>query len=198
MFLYNRDITINHCNLLYLLFFIGGNKLNTNYINVVENIKSQIRNSQHRAILNANKELVILYWNIGKIIDEHSEWGNKFLNNLASEIRLEFPTSKGFSARNLWNMIKFYRVFRSFEIVQTLAAQIPWSHNVEILRVDSPDKRIWYIERTIENGWSKNVLVHQINTKLYERQNNNDKISNFSKLLSSPQKEMAIETHKDP
>ena len=68
--------------------------IDKSYVMVVENIKEQIRIAQHRAILNANKEMIILYWNIGKIINEHSEWGNKFLNNLSFEINNEFPSSK--------------------------------------------------------------------------------------------------------
>lgn len=96
-----------------------------NYLLVIDNIKKQIKSSQHKAVLNANKELILLYWNIGKLINEHSEWGNKFLNNLSSEINNEFPSSKGFSVRNLQNIVKFYREYPEIEIVQMVAAQIP-------------------------------------------------------------------------
>ena len=82
--------------------------IDKSYVTVVENIKNQIRNAQHKSILNANKEMLILYWNIGKIIDENSTWGSKFLRNLSSEILKEFPSSKGFSVSNLKNMTKFY------------------------------------------------------------------------------------------
>lgn len=105
-----------------------------------------------------------------KIINEHSEWGNKFLNNLSFEINNEFPSSKGFSVRNLQNMAKFYREYPKIEFVQTVTAQIPWNHNLEILRVKSQEQRLWYINKTIENGWSVNILAHQIDTNLYERQ----------------------------
>lgn len=158
---------------------------NNDYVNVVEKIKKQIRSAQHRAILNANKEMLILYWNIGKLINEHSEWGNKFLKNLSSEINNEFPSSKGFSVRNLQNMVKFYREYPEIEIVQTVAAQIPWSHNLEILRVKSKEKRLWYINKTIENGWSVNVLAHQIDTNLYARQIEQKKVANFETKLPS-------------
>ena len=168
------------------------------YVTIIEDIKNQIRNAQHKAILNANKEMLILYWNIGKIINEHSEWGNKFLNNLSSEILNEFPTSKGFSVRNLQNMVKFYREYCDVEIVQTVAAQIPWSHNLEILKVKSKEQRLWYINKTIENGWSKNILAHQIDTNLYARQIEQKKISNFSTNLPTLQSELALETMKDP
>lgn len=172
--------------------------IDKSYVNVVESIKEQIRSAQHRAILNANKEMLILYWNIGKLINEYSEWGNKFLNNLSSEIKNEFPSSQGFSVRNLQNMVKFYREYPNVEIVQTTAAQIPWSHNLEILRVKSQEQRIWYINKTIENGWSKKVLSHQIDTNLYARQTEQKKVSNFLTKLPSPQSELALETLKDP
>ena len=80
----------------------------TSYVSVVENIKEQIRCAQHKAILNANKEMLILYWNIGKVINENSTWGNKFLRNLSLEITNEFPAAKGFSVRNLKNMSRFF------------------------------------------------------------------------------------------
>lgn len=169
-----------------------------NYVIVVENIKNQIRSAQHKAILNANKEMLILYWNVGKVIDENSEWGNKFLRNLSKDIINEFPSAKGFSVSNLKNMVKFYREYSDVEIGQTPSVQIPWSHNLEILRVKSKEQRLWYINKTIENGWSVNVLAHQIDTNLYARQIEKKKVSNFLSKLPSPQSELAIETMKDP
>ena len=168
------------------------------YVTIVEDIKDQIRSAQHKAILNANKEMLILYWNIGKVINENSEWGNKFLRNLSSEISSEFPTAKGFSVSNLKNMVRFYREYSDVEIGQTPSVQIPWSHNLEISRVKSQEERLWYISKTIENGWSVNVLAHQINTNLYARQIEQKKVSNFPTKLPSPQSELALETMKDP
>ena len=113
--------------------------IDKSYIAVVEDTKEQIRSAQHRAILNANKEMIILYWNIGKVITENSTWGSKFLRNLSNEIISEFPFSKGFSVSNLKNMAKFYREYCDVEIGQTPSVQIPWSHNLEILRVQSKE-----------------------------------------------------------
>ena len=172
--------------------------IDKNYVMVVESIKEQIRSTQHKAILNANKEMLILYWNIGKVINENSTWGSKFLRNLSKEITSEFPSTKGFSVRNLKNMARFYREYPEIEIVQSVTAQITWTHNIEILRVESKEQRLWYINKTIENGWSVNVLAHQINTNLYERQIKQKKISNFKNKLPSPQSELALETMKDP
>ena len=172
--------------------------IDKHYVSVVESIKEQIRSAKHKAILNANKEMLILYWNIGRIINEHSTWGSKFLRNLSDEIKNEFPSAKGFSVRNLQNMVKFFRQYPEIEIVQTVAAQIPWSQNLEILRVNSQEQRLWYINKTIENGWSVNVLAHQIDTNLYARQKEQKKVSNFATKLPSPQSELAQETIKDP
>ena len=91
--------------------------IDKSYVMVVESIKEQIRSAQHKAILNANKEMLILYWNIGKVINENSTWGSKFLNKLSSEITSEFPSTKGFSVRNLKNMARFYREYPEIEIV---------------------------------------------------------------------------------
>ena len=172
--------------------------LDKNYVSVFENIKEQIRMAQHKALLNANREMIYLYWNIGKIIDANSEWGNKFVDNLSKDIRREFPSSKGFSTRNLKSMVRFYREYQEVEFVQTVAAQIPWSHNLEILRVKSKEERLWYIEKTIENGWSKNILAHQTDTNLYMRQVENKKISNLHNRLEVSQSELILETMKDP
>jgi len=172
--------------------------LDMRYVTVVESIKEQIRCAKHKAILNANKELIILYWNIGKVINENSTWGSKFLRNLSSDIIREFPSSKGFSVSNLKNMAKFYREYSEVEIGQTPSVQIPWSHNLEILRVKSKEQRLWYINKTIENGWSVNVLTHQIDTNLYARQKEQKKVTNFELKLPSPQSELALQTMKDP
>ena len=172
--------------------------IDKHYVTVVESIKEQIRCAKHKAILNANKEMLILYWNIGKIINEHSTWGSKFLKNLSEEIKNEFPSFKGFSVSNLKNMVRFYREYSNVEIGQSVTVQITWTHNIEVLRVKSQEQRLWYINKTIENGWSVNVLAHQIDTNLYLRQKEQKKVSNFASKLPSPQSELAQETIKDP
>ena len=172
--------------------------IDKHYVSVVESIKEQIRSAKHKAILNANKEMLILYWNIGRIINEHSTWGSKFLRNLSDEIKNEFPSAKGFSVSNLKNMARFYREYSNDEIGQSVTSQITWTHNIEVLRVESKEQRLWYINKTIENGWSVNVLAHQIDTNLYARQKEQKKVSNFKAKLPSPQSELAQETLKDP
>lgn len=103
--------------------------LDKSYVTIVESIKEQIRCAKHKAILNVNKEMLILYWNIGKIINENSTWGSKFLKNLSLEIKREFPLTKGFSVSNLKNMARFYREYSDVEIGQSVTGQITWTHN---------------------------------------------------------------------
>ena len=95
-------------------------------------------------------------------------------------------------------MVRFYREYPDNEFGQTLSAQITQSHNLEILRVESKEQRLWYVNKTIENVWSVNVLAHQIDTNLYSRQIEKKKVSNFPTILPSPQNELALETIKDP
>ncbi len=172
---------------------------NNEYLNLVQSIKSEIHNAQYKATLSANKELIMLYYNIGKIINEHKSWGNKFIDNLAADLRIAFPNVKGYSVRNLKYMSKFAATYQDSEFVQTVSAQIPWSHNIAILdKVKNSEQRTWYIKETIKNGWSRNVLIHQIESCLFERQVLAEKVSNFEKRLPTQQSELAIQTMKDP
>lgn len=133
------------------------------------------------------------------MISERKAWGNKFIENLAADIRREFPGSKGYSVCSLKYMAKFARTYPNREFVQTLSAQVSWSHNIAILdKVKGPEERIWYIQKTIENGWSHNVLIHQVKSGLYQRQALADKVSNFKNRLSSPQSELAGQAMKAP
>ena len=169
------------------------------YLSIIENIKSKIGNAQFKAAVSVNRELVMLYYNIGLIINENKSWGNKFIENLARDIKLAFPNSTGYSVRNLKYMAKFAEEYPNSEFVQTVSAQIPWSHNCLIMdKIKDTDIRVWYINKTIENGWSHSVLTHQIESSLYERQAIAEKISNFENRLPAPQSELAIQTMKDP
>jgi len=97
----------------------------------------------------------------------------RFVDNIAKEIKSEFPELKGFSLRNLKYMRKFAEEYGDIQFVQEVLAQITWYHNITLLdKVKERDKRIWYVNKTIENGWSRNTLVHQLESNLYDRQNN--------------------------
>ncbi len=172
---------------------------NSDYLGIIDDIKNQIHIARHKAVLGANKELICLYWNIGKIINDNSSWGNKFIENLARDIKLEFPSVTGYSVRNLKYMAKFQSEYADFQIVQTLSAQLTWSHNTTLLdKIKDKNIRTWYAKKCIENGWSINVLTHQIELNLYERQVLSGKVQNFSDILPSPQSELAMQTMKDP
>jgi predicted nuclease of restriction endonuclease-like (RecB) superfamily len=141
--------------------------LDNKYFEIIHNIKQQIKTAQYRAVLSANRELTMLYWNIGRIINEKAVWGNKFVENLAKEIKIEFPNATGYSVRNLKYMAKFAKIFSDFEFVQATLAQITWYHHIALMdKVKDVNQYEWYLNKTIENGWTRDVLYHQIETDL--------------------------------
>jgi len=172
------------------------------YATVLEELKTKIRQAQHKAILSANKELILLYWDIGSTIlkqQKSQRWGAKVIDRLSRDLTGSFPDMKGFSPRNLKYMRKFAGTYPDRSIVQQLVAQIPWGHNVRLLDyVKDYNERIWYITQVIKNSWSRNVLVHQIESGLYQRQKDTCKITNFKRTLPSPQSDLAQQTIKDP
>lgn len=174
--------------------------MNSNeYLETIETIKQEIRLAQYQATVSVNRELLLLYHSIGEVINAHKTWGSKFIENLSADIKLSFPDAKGYSVRNLKYMAKFALLYPDKQFVQTVSAQIPWSHNVAIMdKVSDPEQRLWYITKTAENGWSHSVLVHQIESGLYQRQVIAEKISNFERRLPAPQSELAVQTMKDP
>ena len=172
---------------------------NAEYMQIIDDIRLKIRVAQHKAVLSANSELILLYWNIGTVINEHSVWGNKFVENLSRDIKFDFPNATGYSIRNLKYMAKFAKLFPNVQIVQAPLAQITWYHNLALMdKVKDTQSYLWYASKVIENGWSRNTLVHQIEYKLYERQVITEKITNFDKRLPSPQGELAEQMLKDP
>lgn len=163
-------------------------------------IKAQVSKAQVRAGLAVNRELVLLYWSIGRQILERQQregWGAKVIDRLAQDLGRAFPGIKGFSSRNLKYMRAFAEAWPDEAIVQQLAAQIPWFHNCVLLdKVAGPAEREWYIRATIQHGWSRNVLVHQMESGLYQRQGK--AITNFDRALPAPQSELAHQVLKDP
>ncbi len=168
-------------------------------LTTIEQVKREIKSAQYRAALHINADLVLLYHSIGCVINEHKEWGNKFIDNLAADLHIEFPDSKGYSVRNLKYMAKFALTYPDREFVQQAVAQIPWGHNIVLLdKISDPDEKIWYGEECQKNGWSRSVLVHQIESRLYQRQVLAEKVSNFESRLPAPHSELAVQTMKDP
>ena len=169
------------------------------YLKTVEQVKQEIRTAQYRAAIQVNCELLRLYHAIGTVINAHKVWGSRFVENLAADIKLSFPAMKGYSVRNLKYMATFAARFSSDEIVQAPLAQITWYHHITLMdKTKEPTEHIWYAEQAAKNGWSRNVLVHQLESGLYQRQALTEKVSNFELRLPSPQSELAIQTMKDP
>jgi len=163
-------------------------------------LKDRIRTAQLRAAISVNRELVLLYWQIGRDIlarQKQHGWGAKVIDRLAADLRREFSGMEGFSPRNLKYMRAFAQAWPDEPIVQQAAAQIPWFHNCVLLdKVKDQSKREWYVRQTIENGWSRNVLVHWIDSDLYERQGKAS--TNFARSMPRLQSDLARELLKDP
>jgi len=170
------------------------------YYDFLRELKGRILQAQVRAVISVNRELVLLYWQIGRDIlnrQQQRGWGAKVIDNIAADLQKAFPEMKGFSPRNLKYMRSFSEAYPDEQFVQQVVAQIPWGHNLRILdAVKVPVEREWYIRQTIEQGWSRNVLVHQIESGLYRRQGKAD--TNFSRTLPNPQSELAQQLLKDP
>ncbi|MFN4253964.1 MAG: YhcG family protein [Saprospiraceae bacterium] len=167
----------------------------------LENIKSSIRSAQIKAAVSVNSELIGLYWELGKMIAERQEkahWGDAIVEQLAADLKHEFPEMSGFSKMNLFYMRRLFLFYRgASEFVLQLVKQIPWGHNQLILRKsDSIEAAQFYLEATQRNGWSRAILELQIENGLHLRQG--AAISNFEKTLPKPQSELAQQTLKDP
>jgi len=170
------------------------------YDTLLNGLKERIRQAQVKAGLAVNQELISLYWEIGTdILTQESQqgWGAKVVENLAKDLKSAFPEMKGFSARNLRYMKVFAETYPDPAILQAAPAKITWYHNCTLLdKVKDAQERQWYMLQTVENGWSRDVLVHQIESMLYQRQGK--AITNFKATLPEPQSELARQILKDP
>lgn len=175
------------------------------YASTLADIKKDIEERQLHAMLAVNKELICLYWNIGKRIVEKQEksgWGSNVINQLAKDLQTAFPGIDGFSRSNVFRMRAFYRSYQKVaqavrQIENLPIFQIPWGHNILISeRIKNNEERLWYAEQTIKNGWSRSALEDCIEADLYSRQGK--AVSNFSSRLSECQSKMAQDAFRDP
>ena len=175
-------------------------KLELSLISIFEQVKADIFQTRSKVLSDANRELLSMYLRIGKIIDENAKYGNSFINELSNHLKMEFPNSDGYSPRNLSRMRKFYVTYGDIANLPPAVANLPWTHNfILIEKVKDSEKRIWYAEKCLENGWSKVVLEHQIELELYERQaDSSKKLTNYESRLPSPQSELSRDIIKDP
>lgn len=171
----------------------------SDYESFLHDLKERIQSAQVRAALAVNRELVLLYWQIGREIlvrQQQQGWGAKVIDRLAKDLKQAFPDTKGFSRSNLLYMRAMAEAYPDAQIVQQLVGQIPWGHNVRILdALKDYDERLWYIQQTIQQGWSRNVLLLQIERDLYHRQGG--AITNFDRTLPTPQSDLAQQITKD-
>ena len=160
-------------------------------------IKNDIRCTQTKVLYQASNELNLLYFRIGKILEENSKYGNSFIKNLAREIKLDLPNVDGFSERNLKRMKRFYNEYKEYGKVPQAVAHLPWGHNILLFeKIKDKSIRKIYAEATISNGWSRSVLEFQIETQYYKRIGNSS--NNFNISLTPLNSDLANNTIKDP
>lgn len=178
---------------------------NKEYDLTLANLKKQIQTAQLRAVIAANKELVRLYWSVGKIIAEKQEksgWGSKVIEKLAKDLQNEFPGIEGFSRANVFRMKAFFCAYekvaqavRQFESLPIFG--IPWGHNILLIqRVKKEEERLWYAAKAIEHGWSRSMLETWMKSDLYNREGK--AITNFKTTLPVPLSDLAQQSLKDP
>jgi predicted nuclease of restriction endonuclease-like (RecB) superfamily len=186
---------------------------NSEYASWIAELKHKVRSTQIKAAIAVNKELILFYWDLGAMLSEKikaSNWGEKVLEVVSKDLKDEFPEMKGFSERNL----KYCRFFFEFYtlsigqqsvaqmtdeyiIRQQLVAQIPWGHNIQIFsKANSVKEALFYIQKTKENNWSRDVLALQIKSNLFQR--SGSAITNFSNTLPESFSDLAQQTLKDP
>lgn len=188
-------------------------KLPADYEAFLGRLKVRIRSAQIKASLSLNYELIHLYWDIGREVVEQQEkrgWGASVIEHLANDLQNAFPEIKGFSTRNVWRMRAFYLAYtKKVKILPRpvaeldginlprSVAEIPWGHNTVIIeKIKDPSERLWYAKKTFECGWSRDILVLQIENNLYNRQGK--ALTNFDKTLPPLQSDLAKQTLKDP
>ena len=178
------------------------------YKKLLSELKEKVRSSQLKAAIKVNYELLDLYWTLGENIVKNQEqysWGDAFIKYLAKDLQKEFPDMKGFSETNIKYIRRWYLFYikglqpvaQFDERVIKQIKQIPWGHNQRIInKCKTIDEALYYVNKTIENGWSRHVLIHQIESGLYGREGKS--ITNFDKRLPALQSDLARQTLKDP
>ncbi|MGA2747217.1 MAG: PDDEXK nuclease domain-containing protein [Verrucomicrobiota bacterium] len=195
------------------------------YANLLADLKARVRAAQLRAVVSVNRELILLYWDIGRIIVEAQKtkgYGKQVVERLAQDLQKEFPGTAGFSPQNVWFMRSFYLAWPAMpqklsqvvresktailsQPVRESAAsappapisELPWGHNRLLLtKLEAPAIRLWYAHKVIEHGWSRAVLTHHIETQLHKREGK--AVTNFQRTLPPPQSDLAEQTLKDP
>jgi predicted nuclease of restriction endonuclease-like (RecB) superfamily len=170
------------------------------YPELLQELKNRIRGAQVRASLAVNRELILLYWSVGRdiLVRQGSEgWGTGVIGRLAHDLQNEFPGIEGFSLRSLKYMRSFAEAWPEEPIVQQVAALLPWGHHMLLLdRAKDPAIRLWYLRASLQNGWSRNILAHMMKGSLYEREGKAH--TNFDRTLPPAGSDMAEQVLRDP
>lgn len=170
------------------------------YAFFLQNLKVRIRQERIKTLVSANSALILMYWDIGCSILEKQKnagWGARIIDRMAYDLKDEFPDMRGFSARNLKYMRTFCECWPKREIVQASLAQISWYHNIALIeKLGEANLRLWYAQKSFENGWSRTILVHQIESGLHKRIGQT--ANNFDIALPPPDSDMANQIFKDP
>ena len=170
------------------------------YASWLAGLKARIRQERLRVVLASNAVMVLLYWDIGRsILDKQADqgWGSRVIDRLAGDLREAFPEMKGFSPRNLKYMRAFATTWPDRRIVQASLAQLTWYHHIALMeKLDNPESRLWYAAKTLEHGWSRNILALQIESHAHRRQGKAQ--TNFPATLPPTDSDMAVQVFKDP
>lgn len=173
--------------------------LESDFKTTIVTIKDEIKKTQILVMSDSNKRLLDLYFKLGKIIADNAKWGEGFIEALETELKLDFPSIKGFSARNLRRMKQFYHEYKEEKILPPAVAKLPWTHNIILIeKIKDKKKRLWYANEAANHNWSKVVLDHQIDMNLFERKVIANKENNFKNTLIEPQSDLANDLQKDP
>ncbi|MBQ6449495.1 DUF1016 family protein [bacterium] len=170
------------------------------YEHFIQEIISDIKQQKVKTFLNANTDMICLYWRIGKRVLEKQNkegWGAKVIDRMAVDLKEQFPNSHGFSPRNIKYMRKFAQTYPDIKFVQRVVAQIPWRTNISLMeKLHDQDSRQWYAQKTLENGWSQTILELQIDSRLIDREGKT--VNNFAKALPTPDSDLVNYVFKDP
>lgn len=174
--------------------------LPASYARTLSDLKERIQHERLRVVLSANTAMILLYWDIGRVILSRQEaegWGSKVVGQLSADLTRAFPDMRGLSPRNLQYMRAFAAAWPEPEFVQQVVAQIPWGQNVVLLdRLPDAETRRWYAEKVRAEGWSRNILTLQVGRRLHEREGR--AVHNFPANLPPATSDLAAQVFKDP
>ena len=173
------------------------NMIDKDFKETINSIKQEIQKTQYKVAIESNINLISMYFRLGKILNDNYEYGNKFIDEVSKDLKMEFPNSTGFSVRNLKYMKKFYLEYKDDEEVQQLVAQVPWGHNIVLMeKIKDKEIRKIYVEAILKNGWGRNMLSIQIDNGYHLRIGSSN--NNFENTLPALDSDLVNYTIKDP